>query len=257
MSPPEPLGSGIHPPTTDSPSTRAHPSGQPAAGAREELLRGILAEIPLLLGVVPFGLIYGVIATQSGLTPATAQAASAVVFAGSSQFVMSQLVAGGASGLVIVVSIAAINLRHALYSASLAPHLAHLSAGWKALLAYLLTDEAYAVSIGHLEADGPRIHRHFFLLGAGLTLWASWQASTALGLFVGARVPAAWSLEFTLPLMFIAIVVSQLKDRAGIAAALVAGGLAVALRGLPLGLGVLLAAVAGILAGSALERREA
>jgi predicted branched-subunit amino acid permease len=113
------------------------------------------------------------------------------------------------------------------------------------------------VSIGHLEADGPRIHRHFFLLGAGLTLWASWQASTALGLFVGARVPAAWSLEFTLPLMFIAIVVSQLKDRAGLAAALVGGGLAVALRGLPLGLGVLLAAVSGILAGTALEKREA
>jgi len=261
MTPSEPMVSSSQPTTAGSPSnphsTRAHPSGQRAAGAREEFLRGILAEIPLLLGVVPFGIIYGVVAIQSGLSPATAQAASAVVFAGSSQFAMSQMVAGGASGLVIVLSVAAINLRHALYSASVAPHLAHLSAAWKALLAYLLTDEAYAVSIEHLEAGGPRVHRHFFLLGAGLTLWATWQASTALGLFVGARVPSAWSLDFTLPLMFIALVVPQLKDRAGIAAALAAGGLAVGMRGLPLGLGVLLAAVVGILAGTALEKREA
>jgi predicted branched-subunit amino acid permease len=93
-------------------------------------------------------------------------------------------------------------------------------------------------------------------LGAGLTLWASWQASTALGLFVGARLPQSLSLDFTLPLMFIAIVVPQLKDRASLSAALIAGGLAVALRGLPVGMGVLLAAVVGILAGTALERRQ-
>jgi 4-azaleucine resistance transporter AzlC len=226
-----------------------------AADARGELLRGVAAELPLLLGVVPFGMIYGVLAAQAGLPRVTAQAASAIVFAGSSQFVMTQLVAGGASGLVIVLSIAAINARHALYSASVAPYLAHLSAAWKALLAYLLTDEAYAVSIGHLQVEGPRALRHFFLLGAGLTLWASWQVSTAFGLFIGARLPSSWSLEFTFPLMFIALVVPQLNDRAGLAAALLAGGVAVAAQGLPLGLGVLLAAVVGILAGTALERR--
>jgi len=225
-----------------------------AADARGELLRGVAAELPLLLGVVPFGMIYGVLAAQAGLTRVTAQAASALVFAGSSQFVMTQLVAGGASGLVIVLSVAAINARHALYSASVAPYLAHLSAAWKALLAYLLTDEAYAVSIGRLQADGPRAMRHFFLLGAGLTLWASWQVSTAFGLLIGARLPSAWSLEFILPLMFIALVVPQVKDRAGLVAALLAGSVAVATRDLPLGMGILLAAVVGILAGTALER---
>jgi len=228
-----------------------------AADARGEFLHGVAAELPLLLGVVPFGMIYGVLAARAGLTRMTAQAASALVFAGSSQFVMTQLVAGAASGLVIVLSIAAINARHALYSASVAPYLAHLSAAWKALLAYLLTDEAYAVSIGHLQADGPRAKRHFFLLGAGLTLWASWQVSTAFGLFIGARLPSAWSLEFTLPLMFIALVVPQVKDRAGLVAALLAGGVAVAAQGMPLGLGVLLAAMVGILAGTALGKRPA
>ncbi len=231
--------------------------GEAGPSARHEFVRGVLAEIPLLVGVIPFGMIYGVVAIQSGLTPATAQAASAVVFAGSAQFAMSQLAAGGASGFVIALSVAAINMRHVLYSASVAPFLAHLSSAWKALLAYLLTDEAYAVSVEHLSAPGPRAHRHFFLLGAGLTLWTSWQASTAFGLFVGASVPSTWSLDFTLPLMFIALVVPQLRDRAGVAAAVAAGAVAVGLRGLPLGLGVVSAAMVGILAGTALEKREA
>lgn len=232
----------------------------PAPGsydARDEFLRGVLAEVPLSLGGVPFGMIYGVLATQAGLTLAAAQAASVIVFAGSAQFIAAQLVAGGASGVVIVLSMAAINLRHALYSASVAPHLAHLSAPWKAVLAYLLTDEAYAVSIGRLQADGPPGQRHFFLLGAGLGMWASWQASTALGLFIGARLPSTWSLEFTLPLTFIALVVPQLKDRPALAAAVVSGAVALAARGLPLGLGLLLAAALGIAVGTLLERRAA
>jgi predicted branched-subunit amino acid permease len=195
-----------------------------------------------------------VLATQAGLTLAAAQAASTILFAGSAQFIAAQLVAGGASGVVIVLSIAVINLRHALYSASVAPHLAHLSAPWKAVLAYLLTDEAYAVSIGRLQADGPPAQRHYFLLGAGLGMWASWQASTALGLFIGARLPSTWSLEFTLPLTFIALVVPQVKDRPALAAAVVSGAVALAARGLPLGLGLLLAAALGIAAGTWLER---
>jgi branched chain amino acid efflux pump len=248
------LGSSAPSPSASSSATRFSPApGSQSSGG--ELVHGVLAELPLLLGVIPFGMIYGVLATQAGLSLAAAQAASAIVFAGSSQFVTTQLVAGGASGIVIVLSVAAVNLRHALYSASVAPHLAHLSAPWKALLAYLLTDEAYAVSIGHLQAEGSRANRHYFLLGAGLMLWAAWQASTALGLFIGARLPASWSLEFTLPLTFIAMVVPQVRDRPALLAALSAGAVALAARGLPFGLGLLLAAVIGIAAGTVLERR--
>jgi predicted branched-subunit amino acid permease len=142
-----------------------------------------------------------------------------------------------------------------LYSASVAPYVKHLRPAWKWLLAYLLTDEAYAVTIGHYnQASDPR-HKHWFFLASGLLLWGTWQASTAAGIFLGASVPPNWSLDFTLALTFIAIVVPGLKDRAGVAAAVTAGGIAVLAAGLPFKLGLLAAALIGILVGYWLEGR--
>src|SRR5512136_1584816 len=112
--------------------------------SRTEFLNGAKAELPILLGVLPFGMIYGVLALQAGLPPVLALAMSSIVFAGSSQFIGTQLMAQGAGGLVIVVTTFIVNLRHALYSASVAPYLGRLPLRWKMLLAYLLTDEAYA-----------------------------------------------------------------------------------------------------------------
>src|SRR5512143_4186832 len=126
----------------------------------------------------------------------TAQAMSSVVFAGSAQFIAAQLIGAGASGIVILMVIAVVNLRHALYSASMAPHVRHLGPVWKTVLAYLLTDEAYAVTISHYEKPGDATHRHWYYLGAGLTLWCSWQASTAAGIFIGAQLPQNWPLDF-------------------------------------------------------------
>ena len=234
---------------------------QPTASTRRlELLRGCRDELPILLGVAPFGMIYGVLALAAGLPPATAQAMSSVVFAGSAQFIAAQLVHGGSPAVVVVLTVAVVNLRHALYSASVAPYVKHLSAGWKALLAYLLTDEAYAVAIGRYLRDGERAqpspHRHWYFLGAGLTLWGCWQVSTAVGVFLGGRVPASWSLDFTLPLTFIALVVPALRDRAAVAAAAAAGLLGVLGAGLPYKLGLLVAAVAGIATGLVVPPRR-
>src|ERR1044071_6904863 len=133
-----------------------------------------------------------------------AQAMSSIVFAGSAQFIAAQLFHDSVPGFVIVLTIAVVNLRHMLYSASLAPYLASLSTRWKALLSYLLTDEAYAPTILHYEANGVRPSAHWFLFGAGCSLWTTWQASTALGIFLGAAIPASWSLGFALRLTFIA-----------------------------------------------------
>jgi predicted branched-subunit amino acid permease len=148
-----------------------------------------------------------------------------------------------------------VNLRHALYSASVAPHLKHLKAGWKLLLSYLLTDEAYAVTITHYNREGDSEDRHWYFLGAGLTLWSSWQVSTAVGIFIGTQIPAGWPLGFILPLTFIALVVPALKDRAGVAAALVAGLVGLLAFGLPFKTGLLLAALTGILTGLLVEGR--
>ncbi len=254
-----------------------------------EFFDGIRAELPILVGVVPFGMIYGVLAMASGLTTTQSQAMSAIVFAGSSQFVATQMISAGTPGLVMILTIAVINLRHALYSASMAPYLHRLRPGWKWLLAYLLTDEAYVVSALHyqntdplyrqhgnplaqasgsspLSDDSPaeerracpeerRDNRHWFLLGAGLALWGSWQLSTAAGIFLGAVVPSSWSLDFTLALTFIALVVPNLKDRAVVAAALSAGVVAIIAFAAPYKLGLMIAALAGIATGLFIEAK--
>lgn len=216
---------------------------------------GVRAEIPLLIGVFPFGMIYGALAMDAGLSTAAAQAMSSMVFAGSAQFITMQLVRDSAPGFVIVLTIAVVNLRHVLYSASLAPQLASLSTRWKALLSYLLTDEAYAPSIIHYENEGVTPFSHWFLFGAGTALWVIWQVSTALGIFLGAAIPDSWSLDFALPLTFIAMVVPVLKNRPAIAAALSAGCVALAVNSLPYKLGLILAALVGIAVGTFLENK--
>jgi 4-azaleucine resistance transporter AzlC len=217
---------------------------------------GARAEVPLLIGVIPFGLIYGALAVNAGLSNAEAQMMSSLVFAGSAQFITAQLVHESAPGLVIVLTIAVVNLRHMLYSASMAPYIASLSTRWKAVLSYLLTDEAYAPTILHYEKNGITPHAHWFWLGAGCTLWAFWQSSTAVGVFLGAAIPESWSLDFALPLTFIAMLVPVLRDRPGIAAALSAGVVALVAYSLPYKLGLIVAALVGILVGVLLEGRK-
>ena len=217
---------------------------------------GVRAEIPLLIGVFPFGLIYGALALNAGLSKLAAQLMSSIVFAGSSQFITTQLVHEAAPGLVIVLTIAVVNLRHMLYSASLAPYLAPLSTRWKMLLSYLLTDEAYAPTIIRYEKEGLQPLSHWFLLGAGVALWSTWQVSTAFGIFLGTAIPDAWSLDFALPLTFIAMVVPVLKNRPAIAAALSAGVVALVAYSLPYQLGLIVAALVGIVVGSVLEGKQ-
>jgi len=217
---------------------------------------GVRSEIPLLIGGFPFGMIYGALALNAGLSKAAAQVMSSTVFAGSAQFITAQLVHENTPGFVIVLTIAVVNLRHMLYSASLAPYLAALPARWKVFLSYLLTDEAYAPTILHYEKEGITPQAHWFLLGAGGVLWTDWQLSTALGIFLGAAIPESWSLDFALPLTFIAMVVPVLRDRPAIAAALSAGVVALVAFSLPYKLGLILAALVGIVIGTVLEGKK-
>jgi len=214
---------------------------------------GARSEIPLLIGVFPFGMIYGALALNAGLSTGEAQMMSSIVFAGSAQFITAQLVHEATPGFVIVLTIAVVNLRHMLYSASLAPYAAALSTRWKVLLSYLLTDEAYAPTVIHYEKEGLTPYAHWFWLGAGSALWSVWQVSTALGIFLGAAIPQSWSLDFALPLTFIAMVVPLLRNRPAIAAALSAGVVALIAFSLPYKLGLILAALVGILVGTLME----
>ena len=227
------------------------------ATRRSEFLAGIRGEAPILPGVFPFGMIYGVLALSAHIPAVTAQAMSSVVFAGSSQFIIAQLVAAGTPPLVIIVTAFIVNIRHMLYSASLAPFVKRLPTRWKWLLAYLLTDEAYAVTILHYRQSEDETldeaYKHWYFFGAGLALWTTWQVSTAIGIFLGTQVPASWSLDFTSTLTFIALVVPSLKDRASTAAALTAGIVAVIVYALPFKLGLGVATIIGILVGLCVE----
>lgn len=223
--------------------------------ARREFLSGLIAQMPLLLGVAPFGMAYGAYAVTRGLSATLTQMMSAIIFGGASQFVAVRLIVGSTPAAIIVATVLLVNSRHALYGASLAPHTQRLPRRWRAILAYLLTDEAYAVAItryrrGH-ESDP---HAHWFFLGAAVTLWLAWQISTMVGIAVGTAVPDSWSLDFALPLTFLALLMPALRDRPMSAAAAVAALVAVFGFNWPYGAGLLAAATAGMMTGMALER---
>lgn len=207
----------------------------------------------MLLGVAPFGMIYGVVALQAGISPLAAMLMSSILFAGASQFLLAQMIGSAAPAVVALIAVALINARHALYGASVAPALAGLPRRWKLLLAYLLTDEAYAAAIGDLLRPIRSPYAHWVLFGSGITLWAGWQVSTAVGILAGQHLPTDIELDFALPLTFIAIVVPMLGTRAQGFAAVVAGVLAVLLHALPWRTGMLIAAMAGIAAGALAE----
>lgn len=234
------------------------PTGRPHTQWRE-FWRGYVAIAPLFLGAIPFGMIYGVLAVNVGLTKTLAQGMSLIIFAGSAQFITVQLLQEHAPLTVIIVTGLVLNLRHLLYSASIAPYLQSVNRSWKTILAYLLTDEAYAVAITRYWQDdlasnegGPSVapsYAHWYFLGIGAGLWLTWQLSTALGIFLGAQIPSSWSLDFAVPLTFIALVVPALRNRPMLVAASVAGVTALLAVSLPLKLGLVTAMVAGIGAG--------
>ncbi|MFC3282813.1 AzlC family ABC transporter permease [Litchfieldella rifensis] len=222
-----------------------------------ELLDGARHILPLLLGAIPFAILFGSLAIDAGLTTAQTLGMSLLVFAGAAQFVAITLLAGSAGAAVVLSTTLVINLRHLLYSAALQPHVRHLPSRWRVLLAFWLTDEAYAVVQQRYARDDGSSCKHWFYLGSALAMYANWQLFTLVGVLFGQRVPnlTAWGLDFAMLATFIGIVVPTLRNRPSLAAALVAGGTALASRDLPFQSGMLVAAVAGIVVGVLLERR--
>ncbi len=214
-----------------------------------EFWLGVRHELPLQLGVIPFGLVFGILGPASGLTSLQTVLLSSILFGGASQVVFAQLWASGVPPLVVGGSVGVVNLRHVLYSASMAQYLRHLPLRWRILLGYLLTDEAYAVSIRRFQ-DGPESpHQHYHLLGSGITLWVAWQASTLTGVLAGTTIPDSWSLSFAIPLTFIAVVVPIIRKCADLVACVVAAALSLICQPLPWKSWIIVAACGGIAAG--------
>jgi branched chain amino acid efflux pump len=218
---------------------------------------GSRAAIPLLFGVAPFGLITGVAMVASGIPPLAAVSMSLVVFAGASMLAATQLLAGGAPVALVVLTAFFVNLRFMMYSASMRQHVAGLPLRWRLLLAGLVADNPYAVSIVRFTEHPEMRGKLWYYLGVALPVWLAWQLAVLAGAVLGAGLPASWQLDFAAPLAFIALSVPLLRDRGMIAAALAAGVTVVLGHGLPMRLGLMLAALAGIAAGLAFERRAA
>jgi len=221
------------------------------AGARDT--------VPMMIGAAPFGLIFGALAAAGPLAPWHGQLMSATVFAGSAQFIALGLAAGHAGLLVIWFTTFIVNLRHMLYTATLLPHVAHLPARWRWLLAGLLTDETFAVMAGFYHRQPRAPLGHWYFLGSGLSMYVNWNLWTLAGLLFGAAVPELQSLglDFALAATFIAIVVPLLAHLPRFGAAVVAGALAYLWRDLPYNLGLMAAVFAGVAVGMALLRLRA
>ncbi|MEF8808358.1 AzlC family ABC transporter permease [Natronomonas sp.] len=219
---------------------------------RGSFLAGARAVVPVLLGVVPFGLVAGAAAVRVGLSGLEAMGLSVIVFAGASQLAAIELLGQDAPALIVVVTALVINLRMTMYSASIAPHFRGLSTRLRAALAYLLTDQAYALSITRFRTDDD-IDRAAYYLGAAAPLWVVWVICTAVGIVVGAQVPESLPLGFAVPLTFLALLVPSITDSPSALAAVVGGSIATFGADLPLNLGLITGAVVGIVAGLVVE----
>lgn len=227
----------------------------PATSPRRQAIAGFQDMSPVILGAIPFGVVYGVAAASSGLPDIPALVMSAAVFAGAAQIAGVQLIGQGASIFIVLLTTFIINLRFVMYSASLAPHFKHLPGGWKMLLAYLMTDQAYAFGITRFAKDPDQAFKRWYFLGNAATLWPVWLLSSAAGIFLGAQIPASWGLEFSVPLIFMALIFPAITDRPSALAGLVAALVAVAAYELPFNLNLILAALVGILTGILAENR--
>ena len=210
---------------------------------------------PLVPGVIPFAMISGMSALEAGLDPVMAQLSSMIIFAGASQVAAMQLISSHASALVIILTIWIINLRFMMYSAALANRMPPSRAP-SSLLAYILTDQSFAISISRFELNQIRPEgRVMFYLGSSVTIWLVWQLATGLGIMFGAVIPSSWSLDFGVSLCFIAILIPAIKDFPALLAAVTGGCCALLFADLPYNLGLIISSVIGITLGYLASQR--
>lgn len=216
---------------------------------REVFFIGFRDCLPILLGIVPFGLITGATAVAVGLSATQAVAMAAIVFAGAAQLAGLQLIGAGAPLAIIYLTTLFINLRFVMYSATLAPHLHRERAGMKALLGYMMTDQAFAFSLHYYTTTPEARHKAYYYLGVGVAMWLTWLVANTVGVLIGAQLPPGWSLDFAIPLVFMALLFPAVRDRPSLIAALTAAAVAVLGYTWSLNTGLIIAVLAGIAAG--------
>tara|TARA_B100000963_G_scaffold78411_1_gene66409 strand:+ start:541 stop:1230 length:690 start_codon:yes stop_codon:yes gene_type:complete len=176
----------------------------------EIFFKGVIDVSPLMIPVIPFGLIFGILAIDIGFSPITTMGMSLIIFGGASQIILLQLFSGGASSLVIISSVGAVNSRHLLYGAVVSEHVSDLKLIWKIIISYFLIDQAFARSNDYLKKSSEK-NKYFHLIGGGATCWVIWQSTTFLGIILGAAIPEKLGLSFAVPLTFLAILINDFR----------------------------------------------
>ena len=191
-------------------------------GKLKIFLKGVIDVSPLMIPVVPFGLIFGVLAIDVGFTSLETMGMSLIIFGGASQIVLLQLFSGGASSFVIISSVGAVNSRHLLYGAVVSEHLSDLKLIWKIIISYFLNDQAFAISNEYLKKN-KNSNRYFHLVGGGATCWIVWQSTTLLGIILGSAIPEKLGLSFAVPLTFLALLVNDFRKLINVVVIIISG----------------------------------
>jgi len=221
--------------------------------ASKDFREGFVEMLPACVGLIPFGLVCGVGAQAAGADWLAALGMATIIFSGAAQVLAVQLYAAGAPTAVIILTCFVLGLRFLMYSAAMAPYVKPLPASWQRTLAFLLTDQAFAASVRRFNAkDDPRGGGLHFL-GCGAALWLMWIATNMTGFFAGNAIPASWSLDFAVPLCFIALVAPLYRSVPAVMAGLMAAIAVVVLAALPMKLALIAAGVIGIVAGTLVD----
>ena len=229
-----------------------------APSRRTEFWLGARDTLPLVIGAIPFGIIFGTLAGSAGLSAAATMGMSLFVFAGSAQFIAMGLVAAGTVWPMVIVATFVVNFRHLLYTATLLPYLQRLPSRWQVPLAFGLTDETFVVAVSRWGRRDDSPYKHWYQLGSMVFMYTNWNICTIVGLIAGRMLEdiGGWGLDFAMVAAFIGMVIPYLKDRPHVCAAVAAGVSALLFNGLPHKLGLIIASIVGILAGVAAERLQ-
>ena len=217
---------------------------------------GVIKTLPLILGLIPFGLAYGIVAVQAGFTVAETVLMSLVVFAGASQFMAVVMIQAGAGMPLIIASTLLVNLRHLMMGLSISPYLSEATPWWQRLVAFAMTDESYVTSVTHYRDQEAEQGNPYFMLGSGGAIYIAWAAASLIGALLGASIsdPLRWGLDFAMPATFLTMLLPQVVSRR--LAAVVAVSAVVATASYVLIPGkwyIILAVVAATATGVALE----
>ena len=226
-----------------------------SSSARSSFWRGFRDGLPFLLVVAPFAMLFGVVGTEAGLSIAQVMGFTIVVVAGAAQFTALQLMMENTATVIVLATALVVNLRMAMYSAALAPHLGAAPLWQRILLAYFNVDQTYALGQAEYERDPAQsLHRKVaYFLGVAAPLCPLWYLFTYVGAVAGTAIPPEYALDFAVPITFLALIAPALKTLAHVTAALTSILVALGLAWMPSGLGLIMAALLAMIAGAQVE----